>query len=141
MKFTSTTVANLWKCLHPLNTKQYPLFLLPSYFQGWGNGFQSGVPWNTKRYCWPAWLAGKKNFLILDALEWLKQYFDLGDSLLVVSSLKPFLSSLCLLFFTTQKSRGWAMERDSSIWFLFLFLLWLVTTFLGVCWDKQCHYC
>ena len=45
-------------------------------------------------------MVGKKNFRILDALEWLKQsYFDLGDRLLVVSALKPFLFSRCLPFF------------------------------------------
>ena len=36
----------------------------------------------------PPWLADNKNFRILYALEWLKQYyFDLGDSLLIVSAL------------------------------------------------------
>ena len=29
--------------------------------------------WNTEKYCQPPWLADKKNFRILDALEWLEQ--------------------------------------------------------------------
>ena len=28
--------------------------------------------WNTEKYCQPPWLVDKKNFYILDALEWLK---------------------------------------------------------------------
>ena len=49
-----------------------------------------GCQWKTEKHCRPPWLADKKNFRILDALEWLKQqYFDLGDSLLIVSALKP----------------------------------------------------
>ena len=80
--------------------------------QGWQSGFQSrrlgGRLWNTEKYCWPPWLAEKKNSWILDPLEWLKQYFDLGDSLLIVSALKPFLFCFCLTFFrfATQKSGG-----------------------------------
>ena len=35
--------------------------------------FKVGEPWNTENYCRPQWLADKKNFRILDALEWLKQ--------------------------------------------------------------------
>ena len=64
--------------------------------------------WNTEKYCPPPWLADKKNFRILDALEWLKQlYFDLGDSLLIVSALKPFLICLCLrFFFLLRKKEG-----------------------------------
>ena len=65
--------------------------------------------WNTEKYCWPPWLADKKNFRILDAVEWLKQwYFDLGDSLLIVSALKPFLLfCLCLPFsFLPRKKVG-----------------------------------
>ena len=34
---------------------------------------QGRGPWNTEKYCRLPWLAGKKNFRILDALEWLKQ--------------------------------------------------------------------
>ena len=38
--------------------------------------------WNTEKYCRPPWLTDKKNFGILDALEWFKHYnFDLSDSL------------------------------------------------------------
>ena len=59
-----------------------------------------GGAWNTEKYCRPPWLVDKKNFRILDALEWLKQeYFDFGDSLLMVSALKPFLFYLCHPFF------------------------------------------
>ena len=32
-----------------------------------------GESWNTERYFQSLWLADKKNFRILDALEWLKQ--------------------------------------------------------------------
>ena len=35
--------------------------------------FKVGKPWNTEKYCWSPWLSDKKNFRILDALEWLKQ--------------------------------------------------------------------
>ena len=35
--------------------------------------FKVGEPWNTEKYCQPPWLADKKKFRILDALEWLKQ--------------------------------------------------------------------
>ena len=35
--------------------------------------FKVQGPWNTEKYCQPPWLADKKNFRILDALEWLKQ--------------------------------------------------------------------
>ena len=35
--------------------------------------FKVEVPWNTEKYCRPPWLGDKKNFWILDALEWLKQ--------------------------------------------------------------------
>ena len=77
------------------------------FSQGRQNGFQSGWvgggaggAWNTEKYSWPPWLANKKNFRILDTLEWLKQkYFDLGDSHLIVSALKPFLFCLYLPFF------------------------------------------
>ena len=71
--------------------------------------FKKGGPWNTEKYCRLPWLADKKNFQILDALEWSKQSdFDLGDSLLIVSALKPFLFFLCLPFFlfAMQKSGG-----------------------------------
>ena len=62
--------------------------------------FKKGGPWNTEKYCRLPWLADKKNFQILDALEWSKQSdFDLGDSLLIVSALKPFLFFLCIPFF------------------------------------------
>ena len=30
--------------------------------------------WNTKKYCGSLWLAAKKGFSILDALEWLKLF-------------------------------------------------------------------
>ena len=64
-------------------------------------------PWNTEKYCRPPWLADKKKLRILDALDWLKQYFDLGDSFLIVSVLKPFLFSLCLpFFFLLRKNVG-----------------------------------
>ena len=29
--------------------------------------------WSSEKYCWPLWLADMRSFLILDALEWLKQ--------------------------------------------------------------------
>ena len=32
-----------------------------------------GGAWNTEKYYRPPWLDDKKNFRILDALEWLKQ--------------------------------------------------------------------
>ena len=32
-----------------------------------------GGAWNTEKYCRAPWLVDKKNFRILDALEWLKQ--------------------------------------------------------------------
>ena len=69
-------------------------------FKVGGGGRGEGL-WNTERYCRPPLLIEKKIFQILDAVEWLKQsYFDLGDSLLIVSAaLEPFLSSLCLPFF------------------------------------------
>ena len=48
--------------------------ILLNILQGQRNGFQSGRgPWNTEKYCRPPWLADKRNFRILDALEWLKQ--------------------------------------------------------------------
>ena len=71
--------------------------------------------WNTEKYCRPPWLADKKNFRILDALEWLKQkYFDFGDGLLIVSALKPsvFLPWSNFFLFATQKS-GVAMAPRS----------------------------
>ena len=70
--------------------------------------FKVGGTWNTEKYCRPPWLADKKNFRILDALQRLKQqYFDLGDSLLIDSVLKPFLFSLCLpFFFLLRKNVG-----------------------------------
>ena len=42
---------------------------IPIYFVSWF----SGGPCNTEKYCRPPWLADKKTFWILDALEWLKQ--------------------------------------------------------------------
>ena len=49
-------------------------------------GFKVEGPWNTKKG------RDKKNFWILDALEWLKQqHFDLGDSVLIVPACKLFL--------------------------------------------------
>ena len=35
--------------------------------------FKVGGPWSTGKYCRLPWLADKKNFRILEALEWLKQ--------------------------------------------------------------------
>ena len=35
--------------------------------------FKVGCSSNTLKYCRPPWLADKKNFRILEALEWLKQ--------------------------------------------------------------------
>ena len=35
--------------------------------------FKVGGLWNTGKYCQPPWLTDKKNFQILDALEWLRQ--------------------------------------------------------------------
>ena len=35
--------------------------------------FKVEEPWNTEKYCRLPWLSDKKNFWILDALEWLKQ--------------------------------------------------------------------
>ena len=59
-------------------------------------------------------MVGKKNFRILDALEWLKQsYFDLGDRLLVVSALKPFLFSRCLPFFFCYSKKWGSMVPPS----------------------------
>ena len=36
-----------------------------------GGGGEVGS-WNSGKYCRPPWMADKKNFRILDALEWLK---------------------------------------------------------------------
>ena len=58
--------------------------------------------WSTEKYYRPSWLAEKRNFWNLDALEWLKlkqYYFDLSDSLLIVSVLKLFLFFFVSLFF------------------------------------------
>ena len=41
-------------------------------FKVGGKGVGGGA-WNTEKYCQPPCLADKKNFQILDALEWLKQ--------------------------------------------------------------------
>ena len=35
--------------------------------------FKVGGPWSTGKYCRLPWLADKKHFRILEALEWLKQ--------------------------------------------------------------------
>ena len=83
-----------------------------TYFQ---KDLLQGVAWNSEKHCRPPWLADKKNFRILDALEWLKQkYFDLSDSLLIVSALKSFLFSLCLPFLFLLRKKvggrgGWAL--------------------------------
>ena len=58
--------------------------------------------WSTEKYYRPSWLAEKRNFWNLDSLEWLKlkqYYFDLSDSLLIVSVLKLFLFFFVSLFF------------------------------------------
>ena len=53
----------------------------------------------------------KKNFRIIDALEWLKRlYFYLGDSLLIISALKLFLFCLCLLFSFLLPKKWGAMD-------------------------------
>ena len=64
-------------------------------YQGRQNGFQSGGTCNTRKYFWSPWFAAKKNFWILDALQWLKQpsnsfYFETLSFLCFVS-----LSSFC----------------------------------------------
>ena len=78
--------------------------------------FKVRGPWNTEKCCRPPWLNDKKNFRILDAPEWLKQwYFDLGDSLLRVSSLKPFLFCLFLpFFFLLRKKVGGRGRRGGE---------------------------
>ena len=71
--------------------------------------FKVEGPWKTGKYCQPPWLTDKKNFWILDSIEWLKQqHFDLSDNLLIVSALKFFLLFLLFLFFlfAMQKSEG-----------------------------------
>ena len=87
------------KYLHDANTKYYagPV----KWISKWrGHGTLKSIVGHL--------VANKKYFRILDALEWLKQYFDLGDSLLIVSALKPFLflplSPFCL--FAMQKGGG-----------------------------------
>ena len=60
-------------CLHK-NILEGKLFQLSSASNKASEmDFKVGVPWNTEKYCRPPWLAGKKNFRILDALEGLKQ--------------------------------------------------------------------
>ena len=55
----------------------------------------------------PPRFADKKNVWISDDLEWLKQYdFDLGDSLLIVSALKPFIPLFPFFLFAMQKIWG-----------------------------------
>ena len=49
---------------------------IKSFFPYWRAGemnFKVEGPWNTEKYCRSPWLAGKKSFWILDALECLKQ--------------------------------------------------------------------
>ena len=55
-------------CLDSLATLTEPA----KWISNWG-GEAGGGAYNTEKYCRPPWLADKKNFRILDALEWLKQ--------------------------------------------------------------------
>ena len=66
--------------------------------------FKVEEPWNNEKYCRPPWLAERKNFWILDALEWPKQkHFDPNKNPLIVSALKLF-PLLPFYIFATQKS-------------------------------------
>ena len=81
--------------------KPYCVFYCPIIwmFHSRAGGLQSEGAMEYEKYCQPPWLADKKNFRILDALEWLTQkYFDLGDNLLIVPALKPFLFAFVSLF-------------------------------------------
>ena len=69
--------------------------------------FKVEEPWNNEKYCRPPWLAERKNFWILDALEWPKQkHFDPNKNPLTVSALKLFLSFTSLLYFCYAKKWG-----------------------------------
>ena len=70
--------------------------------------FKLEGPWNTGKYFRPRWYVDKKKNWILVDLGWLKQeYFELGDSLLIVSALKLLLFFLCFPFlFLLRKKVG-----------------------------------
>ena len=65
--------------------------------------FKVEGPWNTEKYCRPPWLSGKKNFWILDALAWLKQWHFGHWWVLIVSALKLSFFPLFPFFLLLRK--------------------------------------
>ena len=77
--FLIVTILNIFVCSYCCKLLAIKFFyLLPQVIHSvFGRAdemdFKVGGPWNTEKYFRSPWLADKKNFKILDALERLKQ--------------------------------------------------------------------